>query len=115
VTVRMPPDVNVEHGYPVALQFLRRHGPETVAVLHDLLVHARSRGGELVVEASTRQVAERLGFVSKDTVHRRLRQLLDAGVLHPVSTGQLPRFERRAYRIDLTGTGISVSGIPARR
>ena len=111
----MPAEIQVEHRYPDALVFLQRHGPDTVAVLHDLLVNAQCRDGLLTVETSVRQVAGRLLFVSKDTVHRRLRQLLDAGVLQPVQgTGCAP-FAPRTYTVDLSGTGIAVRAVAARR
>ena len=86
-----------------------------LAVLHDLLIHARRLEGELVVEASVRQVADRLRFVSKDTVHRRLRQLLSAGVLRRLHHEEVERFTRGVYAIDLTGTGVSVHRTHARR
>ncbi|HUR24367.1 MAG TPA: winged helix-turn-helix domain-containing protein [Acidimicrobiales bacterium] len=104
----MSAEVRIEHSYPDALAFLREYGPETVAVLHDLLAHAELRDGELVVRASMRQIAGRLGFISKDTVHRRLRQLVRAGVVRrAVSTaaGDVAPI----YVIDLTETAISVS------
>ena len=37
----MPADLGVEHRYSDALAFLQQHGPEALAVLHDLLIHAR--------------------------------------------------------------------------
>lgn len=67
----MTAEVRIEHTYPAALTFLRLHGPDAVAVLHDLLAHAEQRGDEVVVQASARQVAQRLGFTSKDTVNLR--------------------------------------------
>ncbi|HSH61107.1 MAG TPA: winged helix-turn-helix domain-containing protein, partial [Acidimicrobiales bacterium] len=77
----MPSEVRIEHSYPEALAFLRHHGPEALAVVHDLLAQAQDRQGQLVVQTSVRQVAERLGLVSKDTVNRRMRALLAAGVI----------------------------------
>ncbi|HUP69316.1 MAG TPA: hypothetical protein VM142_05815 [Acidimicrobiales bacterium] len=32
----MGTEVRVEHAYPAAMDFLRRHGPETLAVLHEI-------------------------------------------------------------------------------
>ncbi len=64
--VAVAPEVRIEHRYPEALAFLRRHGPEALAVVHDLLGQSAERQGQLVVQASVRQVAERLGLVSKD-------------------------------------------------
>ena len=60
--------------------------------------------------ASVREIAGRLSFLSKDTVHRRLRQLLRAQVLGAVSTKPTSPFERQTYVLDLTDTGISVVG-----
>jgi len=111
----MRAEIRVEHRYPDALRFLQQHGPEALAVLHDLLVNAARRDGELVVETSVRRVADRLQFISKDTVHRRLRQLLNAGVLRPASVTRPAHFAPRAYTVDLSGTGISVNGAPTRR
>ena len=39
----MPPEARVEHHYPHALEFVRRHGAQAVVVLHDLLAHAERR------------------------------------------------------------------------
>lgn len=72
----MPTEIRIEHRYPDALTFLHRHGPDAVAVIHDLLAQSRNDDGQLVVQASVRQVAERLGLLSKDTVNRRMRALL---------------------------------------
>lgn len=106
----MTAEVRIEHRYPGALPFLHEHGSEALAVLHDLLAHAEQRDGNLVVEASVREIAERLVFVSKDTVHRRLRQLIRARVVRRVPGSSQPgaRFVRRAYAIDLDDTGISL-------
>ena len=96
----------VESRYPEALTFLREHGPEAIAVLHVLAVDAEPIDGRLVVQASTRGLAGRLGFLSKDSVHRRLRQLQRAGVLE-----QLPTTGPAAaptYVLHLDGTGITV-------
>lgn len=103
----MTAEVRVEHPYPAALTFLRLHGPDAVAVLHDLLAHAEKCGTKLVVQASARQVAHRLGFTSKDTVNRRLRQLSRAGVLHRSAADRVAAFEAPIYRVVLKDTGIS--------
>ena len=95
----------LEVRYPEALDFLRAHGPEAMAVLHVLVVDADTVGGRLVVRASTRGVAGRLGFLSKDSVHRRLRQLRRAGVLDPLPTTSPT--EVPAYVLHLDGTGLS--------
>lgn len=41
----MGAEVRVQHAYPAAMDFLRRHGPEALAVLHDLLAHAELASG----------------------------------------------------------------------
>ncbi|HUP69994.1 MAG TPA: winged helix-turn-helix domain-containing protein [Acidimicrobiales bacterium] len=105
----MSTEVRIEHSYPDALAFLREYGPETVAVLHDLLAQAELRDGELVVRASVRQIAGRLGFISKDTVHRRLRQLVRAGVVRRAASTAAGDAAAPSYVIDLTETAISVS------
>ena len=97
----------IEHRYPEALEFLREHGPDAVAVLTVLVVDAELVDGRLVVRASTRRVAERLGFLSKDSAHRRLRQLRRAGVLEALpSTGSM---DPPSYVVHLDGTGITVT------
>lgn len=100
-------EVLIEHRYPVALDFLREHGPDVVAVLHVLLADAQVTDGRLMVAASTRGVAERLGFLSKDSAHRRLRQLRRAGVLEALpSTGPM---DPLTYVVHLDSTGITVA------
>ena len=102
-----PGEALVEHRYPEALDFLREHGPDAVAVLHALAVDAAVIDGQLVVRASTRGLAERLGFLSKDSAHRRLRQLRRAGVLEALpSTGPM---DPPSYVLHLDGTGIAVT------
>ena len=104
-------EVLIEHCYPQALDFLREHGPDAVAVLHVLVAQAELVDGRPVVAASTRGVAERLGFLSKDSAHRRLRQLRRAGVLDALpSTGPM---DPTTYVVHLDGTGITVT-YPAR-
>lgn len=100
-------EVLIEHRHPEALEFLREHGPDAVAVLTVLLVDAEVVDGRLVVTASTRGVAKRLGFLSKDSVHRRLRQLRRAGVLDALpSSGPM---DPPTYAIHLDGSGITVT------
>ena len=100
-------EVLIEHRYPEALGFLREHGPDAVAVLQVLVAQAESVDGRLVVAVSTRGVAERLGFLSKDSAHRRLRQLRRAGVLEGLPrTGPM---DRPTYVVHLDGTGITVT------
>lgn len=100
-------EVLVEHRYPEALAFLREHGSDAVAVLHVLAADAGVVDSRLVVRASTRGVAGRLGFLSKDSAHRRLRQLLRAGVLEALpATGPM---DPPTYVLHLDGTGIAVT------
>ncbi len=100
-------EVLIEHRYPDALDFLREHGPAAVAVLHILVAQTEPVDGRLVVAASTRGVAERLGFLSKDSAHRRLRQLRRAGVLEALpSTGPM---DPPTFVVHLDGTGIAVT------
>ena len=103
----MPPEVRIEHRYPAALAFLRHHGPQAVAVLHDLLAHAVEVDGRLLARASTREIADRLEFLSKDSVHRRLRQLVRAGVIEPVTIAAAP-FSTPTYVVYLENSGITV-------
>jgi hypothetical protein len=103
----------VEHRYPAALHFLREHGPDAVAVLHLLAVDGEVVDGRLVVSASTRGIAARLGFLSKDSAHRRLRQLRRAGVIEVLpSTGPT---DPPSYVLHLDGTGITVTHSHASR
>lgn len=104
----MPPEVRIEHRYPAALGFLRQHGPQALAVVHDLLTRAEDRGGRLYARASTRDIAERLEFLSKDTVHRRLRQLARAGVIEALDRRPGSAFAPTTYVLHLDGSGITV-------
>ena len=104
----MLPEVHVGHHYPQGLPFLRRHGAQSILVLHDLLAHARRRDGLLVVQASNREIAERLEIVSKDTVNRRLRALIRAGVLEIVPRDEREPFEPTTYILHLADSAITV-------
>ncbi len=101
--------IRIEHRYPQSFSFVERHGPQAIAIIHDLINHAEARGDQLVVHASVRQIAGRLRFLSKDTVHRCLRKLHRAGVIRTATTRTAGQFERPTYILDLTGTGISVT------
>ena len=105
----MPPEVRIEHRYPETLVFLRQYGADAFVILDDLVFHAERQGNRLVVQASVREIAGRLSFLSKDTVHRRVRQLLRAQVLAIVTPRSTNPFARSTYVIDLTDTGISVT------
>jgi hypothetical protein len=107
----MPPEVRIEHRYPEALDFLRRHGADALVIVDDLAGHAERRGNQLVVQASVREIAARLSFLSKDTVHRRMRQLLRAKVIGTLTVPVASAFERPTYVLDLTDTGISVVSV----
>jgi DNA-binding HxlR family transcriptional regulator len=104
----MSAEARIEHLYPEVLDFVRLHGAEALVVLHDLVAHALECDGILVSQASTRQIAERLEFLSKDSVHRRLRQLNRARVISRIDASRTP-FEPPTYVIDLTGTGIALT------
>ncbi len=104
----MPPEVRIEHRYPAALGFLRQHGPQALAVLHDMLARAENRDGRLLAQASTRDIAERLEFLSKDTVHRRLRQLARAGVIEVLDRRPGSAFTPTTYVLHLDDSGIAV-------
>ena len=99
----------IEHQYPDALGFVLEHGPQALVILHDLLIHAERRKDCLVVQATVRQIAERLPFLSKDTVHRRLRDLYRARIIQPSGSTDASPFSPRTYVVDLTGTGIRVA------
>lgn len=105
----MRPEIRIEHRYPQAMAFLRQHGPNAVAVLHDLLTRAEVEDGKLVARASTRDIAGRLEFLSKDSVHRRLRQLARAGVVEPIAPEPGHPFTTPSYVIHLDGSGITVA------
>ncbi len=102
-------EIRIEHHYPQAFTFVERHGPDAIAILHDLITHAAQREDQLVVQASIRQIAERLPRLSKDTVYRRLREFHRAHVIRTAITRTHGRFEPPTYVLDLSGTGISVT------
>jgi DNA-binding Lrp family transcriptional regulator len=102
----MRAETRIEHCYPDALAFLQQHGPDALAIVHDLLADAELRDGQPFVQKSTRQIAQDL-FISKDTVHRRLRKLHRAGVIQVVVVATA--FEPPTYVVNLTGTGIALT------
>ena len=102
-------EIRIEHRYPQAQTFMEAHGPHGIVILHDLLIHAEQHDAELVVQASVREIAARLPSLSKDTIHRRLRELHRAQLIRTSPTKTTSRFERPTYVLDLTGTGISVT------
>ena len=94
----MAGEVVIEHRYPQAGAFVREHGPDAVAVLEDMLCRAEVVAGALVVKASGREVATRLGFMSKDSANRRIRQLQRAGVLR-LASDAAPSFAVPTYDV----------------
>jgi DNA-binding IscR family transcriptional regulator len=112
-----PPVVRVTHTYPEASDVLRDLSGDAVVVLHALLAESRRVDGVLVASVSLRDIAARLAL-SKDTVHRRLRDLRRAGVVEvtPPTAGLL---SAPSYRMHVTDVGITVthpcSGSPAQR
>jgi DNA-binding transcriptional ArsR family regulator len=99
------PVVRVTHVYPAAGGLLRDLGGDAVVVLHALLAESR------------REIAARLAL-SKDTVHRRLRDLRRAGVIE-VTPPSPALLTAPTYRMHLADVGITVthprSGSPAQR
>ena len=102
-------EIRIEHRYPQSLAFVQKHGPQAVVILHDLIHHAEERDDQLVVQASVRQIAGRFPFLSKDTVHRRLRELHRAGIIRTSPTPTATRSHPPTYILDLTDTGISIT------
>ncbi len=102
-------EIRIEHRYPQSLPFVEQHGPQAIVILHDLINHAEERNGQLVVQASVRQIAGRFLFLSKDTVHRRLRELHRAGIIRTAPTPTATQSHPPTYILDLTDTGISIT------
>jgi DNA-binding transcriptional ArsR family regulator len=86
-----------------------RLGSDTLLVLLDLAAHATDSPDGIVVTASYRDVARRLG-VSKDTVGRRLAVLRHAGVVVEAAGLESDRFESRTYRLYLDFAGVAREG-----
>lgn len=82
-----------------------RLGSDTLLVLLDLAAHASDLPEGIVVAASYRDLARRLG-VSKDTVGRRLAALRHAGVVVELTDLPADRFETR-YRLYLDVAGVT--------
>ena len=91
---------------PRALSLGYRLGSDTLLVLLDLAVHATESPEGIVVTASYRDVARRLG-VSKDTVGRRMAVLRGVGVVVELSEDSVDRFETRSYRLYLDFAGVT--------
>ena len=88
-----------------------RLGSDTLLVLLDLAAHATDSAEGIVVTASYRDIARRLG-VSKDTVGRRLAALRHAGVVVEVAHLAADRFESRSYRLYLDFAGVARERAP---
>lgn len=83
-----------------------RLGSDTLLVLLDLAAHATESAEGIVVTASYRDIARRLG-VSKDTVGRRLGVLRHAGIVVEVAGLGSAQFESRSYRLYLDCAGVA--------
>ena len=99
-------DIGVTHTYPAAIGLARRVGGDAVLVLHVLLSEATATEDGFVSTVSTRDIAERLARLSKDTVHRRLRDLRRAGVIELLPP-TLSAKTAPTYRLHLAATGLS--------
>ena len=80
-------------------------------VLLDLAVYATDTDRGVVVSASYRDIARRLG-ISKDTVGRRVAVLRQAGVVVDLADGGMDRFETRSYRLYLDLAGVVREQVP---
>jgi DNA-binding transcriptional ArsR family regulator len=89
-----------------ALALGYRLGPDTLLILLDLAAHATDTPEGLVVTASYRDIARRLG-ASKDTVGRRLALLRRARVVVESTDPGSDRFDSRSYRLSLDSAGIA--------
>jgi len=77
----------------------RSLGPLAWAALEALVTDAQPRDGAAVVDTSVRQLAARLG-VAKNTAHRALVALRNAGLLEPQQERSTSgRFTSGAYRL----------------
>ena len=83
-----------------------RLGSDTLLLLLDLAAHATDSPEGIVVTASYRDIARRLG-ISKDTVGRRLAALRHAGVVVDLTDLAPDRFECRSYRLYLNFAGVA--------
>lgn len=83
-----------------------RLGSDTLLLLLHLAAHAIDSPEGIVVTASYRDIARRLG-VSKDTVGRRLAALRHAGVVAELTDLGADPFECRSYRLYLDFAGVA--------
>ena len=83
-----------------------RLGSDTLLILLDLAARATESSDGVVVAASYRDIARRIG-ISKDTVGRRLAALRHAGVVVELTDLAPDRFECRSYRLYLDFAGVA--------
>lgn len=102
--------VEIVHSYPDAFKLLERLDPVAVLVLHTIAGASSPVGPHRIARVPVSTIAHQLRAVSRNTVNRRLKTLIDAGlieILPPVlSVDPTPTF-----RIDLasiTPLGITV-------
>jgi hypothetical protein len=88
-----------------ALRLGYRLGSDALLVLLDLAAHASDSTDGMVVSASYRDIARRLG-VSKDTVGRRMALLRRDGFVVERTDHHIDRFETRCYRLYLDLAGV---------
>jgi hypothetical protein len=89
-----------------ALSLGYRLGSEALLVLLDLAAHATDSSEGIVVSASYREIARRIGL-SKDTVGRRVALLRRDGFVVELSDRDTDRFETRSYRLYLDFAGVT--------
>ena len=89
-----------------ALSLGYRLGSDSLLVLLDLAAHATDSADGVVVTASYRDIARRVG-VSKDSVGRRIAVLRGIGVVVDVGGSSVDRFEGRSYRLYLDSAGVT--------
>jgi DNA-binding MarR family transcriptional regulator len=88
-----------------ALRLGYRLGSDALLVLLDLAAHASDSPDGMVVSASYRDIARRLG-ISKDTVGRRVALLRRDGFVVERTGSDIDRFETRTYRLHLDLAGV---------
>jgi DNA-binding Lrp family transcriptional regulator len=86
-------------------------GSEALLVLLDLAARAVDSPDGTVVVSSYRDIARRLG-VSKDTVGRRIRTLVGAGLVAEHVRVRDNRFETRSYLLNLDLAGVTLERSP---
>jgi DNA-binding MarR family transcriptional regulator len=89
-----------------ALRLGYRLGSDALLVLLDLAAHASDSPDGIVVAASYRDIARRLG-ISKDTVGRRVALLRRAGVVVERSAPFVDRFDTPCYQLYLDLAGVT--------